>query len=164
MKPNETQGKKLTAEQYLTSKGITEADSRFAETVNLINGFASQFQSEESEAKKEVKCGFEEAIDKVIEDLENLINGDNSDNVLLGEDNGIKMGIRRLEDLRSRYRSLVPKEESKRVSVETLEDRLFKLANEFAIIGLGEVAVSLHTIHNDLPPAPSNSNEKGGDK
>lgn len=35
-------------------------------------------------------------------------------------------------------------------SSDSLQDRLFKLANDFAVAKQGEVAVKLHSIHNGL--------------
>jgi hypothetical protein len=33
----------------------------------------------------------------------------------------------------------------------SLQDRLFELANDFAVAKQGDVAVKLHAIHNELP-------------
>jgi len=36
-------------------------------------------------------------------------------------------------------------------NIGVLKDRLFKLANDFAVADNGDVAVRLHIIHNELP-------------
>jgi protein-L-isoaspartate O-methyltransferase len=45
-------------------------------------------------------------------------------------------------------------------SGESLKDKLFILANEFAVAGYGKTAVILHTIHNGL----GNNEQEGGNK
>jgi protein-L-isoaspartate O-methyltransferase len=45
-------------------------------------------------------------------------------------------------------------------SGESLKDKLFTLANEFAVAGYGKTAVILHTIHNGL----GNNEQEGGNK
>ena len=42
---------------------------------------------------------------------------------------------------------------------QSLNDKLFHLANEFAVAGYGKTAVLLHTIHNGF-----DINEQGGNK
>ena len=45
-------------------------------------------------------------------------------------------------------------------SEESLKDKLFTLADEFAFAGYGKTAVILHTIHNGL----GNNEQEGGNK
>ena len=45
-------------------------------------------------------------------------------------------------------------------SDESLKDKLFNLADEFAFAGYGKTAVILHTIHNGL----GNNEQEGGNK
>ena len=52
----------------------------------------------------------------------------------------------------------IGKENIKLPSDESLKDKLFNLADEFAFAGYGKTAVILHTIHNGL----GNNEQEGG--
>ena len=52
----------------------------------------------------------------------------------------------------------IGKENIELPSDESLKDKLFNLADEFAFAGYGKTAVILHTIHNGL----GNNEQEGG--
>ena len=53
------------------------------------------------------------------------------------------------------------KEMEKEQNEKTLDEKIFNLANEFAVAGYGDIAVRLHSIHNGFL---KQQNEKNGGK
>jgi hypothetical protein len=58
------------------------------------------------------------------------------------EQRRIKNGFNTMEDFQQ------AKEMEKQQNDKPIDEKLFNLANEFAVLGYGDIAVKLHSIHN----------------